>query len=87
MAKKTQVWECEDGEMYDTEEEAKEYETKEELKRIARIRDDELDTIVYVLEDEEQVKLLSAYMSARKAAQAIREQQNERPEEIKKVLG
>lgn len=86
MPKKTEVWECEDGEIFDTEEEAREHEVQEELKKVARISEDELNTIVYVLEDEEQVKLLSEYMSARKAVQSMREQQNERPEEIKKVL-
>lgn len=75
MVKKTEVWKNEYGNIFDTKEEALEDELRQDIINEHPITEEELDSVVYILEDERKVKLLSAYMSARKAVQAMREKQ------------
>ena len=87
MAKQVQVWETEDGDVFDSYEEAVEHEAKQALCDHVLMDDNDFDMLHRIMDDKEFAKLYSAYISARSKANAFREAKNDRPAEIKKVLG
>lgn len=87
MIKKVEVWEAKDNSWFETEEECREYEAKEELESLFPMGDGGYALIHKIRDDPEFAKAVMAYLSARQTLLDMENKRNDRPEEIKKVLG
>lgn len=89
MPKQVNMWEAEDGDLFESEAEAAEHEAKNRLRgynMLFLLTENDFDLLHKVLDDKEFTKLLMAYGSARVKAKEEQAKRNERPEEIKKIL-